>query len=108
MTSKTILSGFILSLLFCLEVNGQKVLQIEKYGSPKTKKIYIGEQITFRILDYDFWATVTIEEILLEADVLSFHNSFMPLNQIDAFRIDINWGRFVDKQMLWFGAGWSF
>ena len=108
MTSKTILSGFILSLLFCLEVNGQKVLQIEKYGSPKTKKIYIGEQITYRILEYDSWATGTIEDMLVEENVLSFHNRFMPLNQIDAFRYDINWGKSIGKQMFWFGAGWSF
>ncbi|MEY2905157.1 MAG: hypothetical protein RJA52_1173 [Bacteroidota bacterium] len=108
MRNKAILGWLFLCLCTTLELTGQKVLQIEKYGSPKTKKIYIGDQLTYRIIEYDSWATGTIEDLLVQENVLSFHNRFMPIDQIDAFRYDINWGKSIGKQLFWFGTGWSF
>ncbi len=108
MRNKAILGWLFLCLCTTLELTGQKVLQIEKFGSPKTKKIYIGDQLTYRIIEYDSWATGTIEDLLVQENVLSFHNRFMPIDQIDAFRYDINWGKSIGKQLFWFGTGWSF
>ena len=38
-----------------LGTHAQKILQIEKYGSPKTQKIFIGEEITFMLKGDNEW-----------------------------------------------------
>ena len=43
-----LLLPLILTLL-STHAEGQKVLQIEKYGSPKTRKLFIGDEITFQV-----------------------------------------------------------
>lgn len=97
------------TFLFCtLSIaSAQKVLQIEKYGKAKTKKIYIGEAITYKLYDDDSWYTLVIEDIDVEKDLLVFHDRYVDIKNIEKIRWDLRWSKGVRSSLYLFGAGWS-
>lgn len=100
----------LLSLLLPLlstHVEGQKVLQIEKYGSPKTRKLFIGDEITFQVKGDEQWYTSQIADLLVEQDVIALDDRYVNLADIAAFRYERGWTRPASISLYTFGLAWS-
>ncbi len=102
-----ILSILLFLVLFITPGSAQKVLQMEKYGRVKTKKIYIGSGITYRLKGDDSWYSAVIEDFDLEHNWIVLKDRYLPLDSIDALRKDRQGARRLGTQLFWFGAGWS-
>lgn len=94
-------------LLGIPRAEAQKVLQMEKSGSYKTQKIYIGEEITYRLHGDDYWYHSAIRDLLVDEKLIVFHDRYVHMDSIAAFRWDRNGMRAIGKQLFWFGLGWS-
>lgn len=87
--------------------NAQKVLQIEKYGSPKTKKIYIGERINYKLKNDAGWYSGVIEDLLVEKKLIALNDRYVSIDSIEAFRRPVGWSKGVRTSLYTFGAAWS-
>ena len=97
----------ILLASFTLNAAAQKVLQIEKYGSPVSKKIYVGEEITYRLQGDEIWHTGYINDLLIERDVIALDDRYINMKEIEAFRYQRGWTTPVSISLVTFGAAWS-
>ncbi len=86
---------------------GQKFLQIEKSGSLRTQKIPVGEVLTYRFQGDETWYTGEIVRLLPEDSIVLFHNRFVKVGQIQAFRYARRAPASLGKSLFWFGAAWS-
>ena len=86
---------------------GQKFLQIEKSGSLRTQKIPVGEVLTYRLEDDETWYTGEIVRLLPEDSIVLFHNRFVGVGQIKAFRYARRAPASLSQSLFWFGLGWS-
>lgn len=80
---------------------------MEKSGSYKTQKMYIGEEITYRLHGDDYWYHSAIRDLLVDEKLIVFHDRYVHMDSIAAFRWDRNGMRAIGKQLFWFGLGWS-
>lgn len=96
-------------LILCLglPLSAQKVLQIETYGNPKTKKIYIGDEITYRLEGQETFQTYVIENILVDQNLLAVKDRYVPVGDIIEFRREQTWSRALGRQLIFFGLAWS-
>jgi hypothetical protein len=76
------------NVLIINDLSAQRVLQIERTGSARTKKIYEGTVLTFHIKDTPrkAWRTETILEIKPELGTFLTENGMVKITEIDAFR----------------------
>ncbi|HHS95178.1 MAG TPA: hypothetical protein ENJ45_01205 [Phaeodactylibacter sp.] len=96
------------TLITTLGLPAQKFLQMEKYGSPKVKKFYIGDELTYKIKDYpDDWTTATIEDLLIEDNIIVFSNRTVRLEDIIAIRKDRRLPLAVANSLYTFGLTWG-
>ncbi len=86
---------------------GQKVLQIERYGSPVTQKLFIGDALTYRMEGDELWYDGYIEDILVEEKIVLLGQRYLPLDTIAALRWDRTGPRVIGASLLVFGAGWT-
>lgn len=83
---KYCLLAFLL-LLSHSPLSAQKVLQLETYGKlKKTRKYYIGDEVTYQLKGDDLWYTSVIERILEKEDIIVFKDRFIQLDQIRAIQ----------------------
>lgn len=99
-----------LGLLLALStpLTGQKMLILEKYGSAKVKKFYVGDELEYKLYDFPGYRQAVLEDILVEDDLLVFPNQYVSTEDIEAFRYDISWGKPVGRSLMYLGLGWSF
>ena len=106
------LSLFLFCFLFIGLTIGQsqKILQLEKYGSLKNQRYYIGEQISYQLKDDDTWYRETINDLLIEENIILFANRAVRLEDIAAIkRIDNRaWSKGMGLKLYVFGASWAF
>lgn len=79
----------ILLLFMSLSWNGygQKFLQIEKYGKTKVVKFYIGDELTYQINgDKKTWYHGTINDLLVDENMIVFENKVVNMKDISAIR----------------------
>lgn len=86
---------------------GQKFLQIEKSGSLRTQKIPVGEVLTYRLEGDETWYTGEIVRLLPEDSIVLFHNRFVQIGEINAFRYARRAPASLSQSLFWFGLGWS-
>lgn len=86
----------------------QKFLQLEKVHSPKTRKYYAGDEITFQ-LNNGQWYTRVIEDVSYEQKLILFANGHMAVDSIVAFRSFKNarWSRPIGNQLINFAIAWT-
>lgn len=99
--------ALLLLMLPFLPMNAQKVLQIEKYGRAKTKKIYIGEEINYKLKHDEVWYKGVIEDLDVDKNWIVMHDRYVPVDSIEAFRRPKGWSRAARTSLYTFGAGWS-
>ncbi len=86
---------------------GQKFLQIEKQGSLYTRKIPVGEVLTYRLSADMTWYTGEIIRLLPEDSIVLFHDRFVKVGEIHAFRYPRRAPASLGRSLFWFGIGWS-
>ncbi len=87
----------LLLFLLCLigwQANAQKFVQLEKTTNLKTKRFYIGEEMTYRINDDKYWYNDVIKDVLVEDGIILFHNRAVKVGDISAIK-------------TFYNAGWS-
>lgn len=104
---RPVLIAFCIYVVFAGTVFGQKYLQIEKTGSLYTRKIPVGEVLTYRLSDDITWYTGEIVRLLPEDSIVLFHDRFVKLGQIQAFRYARRAPASIGQSLFWFGVGWS-
>lgn len=87
----------------------QKILQMEKYGSLKTKKYYMGNHLTYRLKGDKTWYRAKLEDIKVEDKIVIFNNRYVELQDIQAIKTYQNraWSRKIGGSLVVFGASWS-
>lgn len=103
---------FFLLLMFLfgfIMLPAQVLLQIEKYGSPKTQKLGLGTYLEYRLYAYDEWQAGTIERLIPEEDIIVLNDRYVKLSDIESFRFDSpqRWSRPLGKSLLTFAASWA-
>jgi hypothetical protein len=98
---------FAVVLLATLPLSAQKVMQIERYGSPQTKKILIGDVIEYQIEGEDFFRTGYIEDFKVEDNLIQLGNFYLDVEEIAALRFTRRWARTGGAGLMLFGAAWS-
>lgn len=97
----------LLLLLTAPAAKAQKVLQIEKYGKAKTEKIFIGQEITYKLKGNDFYHTAVIEDLLVDKNIIVLGDRYTSLANIEALRYNRSWVRPISTSVFWFGTAWS-
>ena len=104
---------FLLLALFFLgasSVFAQKILQIEKYGNPKARKYFIGDEITYQLKGEKDWFTETIEDIILSENAVLFTHHLVKIEDIGAIKTYKNrrWSKSLGQNLYLFGGSWVF
>ena len=101
---------FTLCLIFSNNTFSQKVLQIEKYGKAKTKKIYLGEQLTFQLKGSKDWYSEILVDLKTEEQILIFTNRYVKVDDIIALKSFKNAGMAKNLQysLYSFAVSWAF
>lgn len=86
---------------------GQKVLQIEKFGSPKTEKIDMGTLLTYQVNNDEIWSQGYIRDLRVDQNVIEFDDRFVRLDHITALRYERSWPKQLGTQLALFGLAWS-
>ena len=86
---------------------GQKFLQLEKAHSPKTRKYYPGDEITFQLTNGQ-WYTRVIEDISYEQKLIVFAYGHTEVDSITALRSFENarWSKPIGNQFFNFAVAW--
>lgn len=110
--SATPVSVLVLLLLACLAAPpllAQKVIQLERYGSTKTRKYYIGDELTFSMqaAPRQFY-TQTILDIYPDVQTILFEGGQVPAGEIVrlGFPGSRDWVRGLGRKLLVFTGGW--
>lgn len=85
----------------------QKFLQLEKTGTLKTTRYYIGDDITFQLVNDDKgWYTRNIQDIDVDNNRLVFINSVLPIDSIGAIQLDgSSFGKAIGGALQYGGPG---
>lgn len=95
-------------LLSIIPAHAQKVLQMEKRGKVKTKKYYLGEELTFQLKGGSDWYTDVMIDIKVEEEIIVFSERFVKVGDIKTIKSYKN-ARFAnraEKGLYSFGAAW--
>jgi len=106
---KYLLFLFLLCSALC-PASAQRFIQMEKYGSAKVKKYYIGEEITYKLKEFpNDWTTSVIEDIVMEENIIIFNNRTVNLDELIAIRSfkPSRWSVPVAKNLYRFGLSWG-
>ncbi|MEM0993652.1 MAG: hypothetical protein AAGI49_11510 [Bacteroidota bacterium] len=98
----------VLFLLFPMLLNAQRVLQLEKRFSAKTKKLFEGDEIIYQVQGDDIWYEGIIQEIRADAGYIVLPDRLVNVEKISAIKSfkDQRWSRSVSKQLYTFAGGW--
>lgn len=97
-----------LFLLSVLPAHAQKVLQIEKRGKIKTKKYYLGEELTFQLKGGSDWYTDVMIDIKVEDKIIVFSERFVKVNDIKTIKSykNASFANRTEKSLYSFGTAW--
>jgi hypothetical protein len=105
---RLLLSLVLLSLGTALPA--QVVLQLERFGSAKTRKFYEGQSLMYRMPNDKTWYQSEIVRLIPEDRIVVFDQRYLPMNDIRAIRSDHpqRWSKPVAYNLYIFGSSWSF
>ncbi len=92
-------------------VQAQKAIQLEKRGSLKTEKIYVGDVLVYKLKnDKRHWLEERIADILVDEGVIRFENRLVHVDSIYAiqFRDARNGVRILSTALTAFSYTWTF
>ena len=99
-------------LIFGYTTSGftQRVLQMEKRGSLKTKKYYIGDDLVYSLrAEPKEFQTATLTEILVDQNLVQLDSRLINVKDIAAIRTyrPERIGKALSKQLYTFAGGWT-
>ena len=100
--------GLILLLGLTHSLFGQKFLQIEKYGSAKVKKYYIGDDLNFQLVGDKTWYTGTIQDLIIDDDIIILADRYVRLEDIRTLRKYRDWSQSLGNKLFVFAGSWLF
>lgn len=105
------LAGVFILMAICLLTQplfAQKILQVEKKNSPKTRKFYIGNEIVFRLGEDKSWYTRTIRDIRPEEGIILVEDGIVRIDEITSLKNvpGSQAGTTIGNMLLTFGLGW--
>lgn len=77
---------FFLIMISSSVLTAQKVLQIEKFGKAKTKKLYLGETVFIQTKQNPDWFEGVIDDLLPEAQAIVFFDRIIQIDDITAVK----------------------
>jgi hypothetical protein len=102
-----IILPLLVSLCCLTAVSAQKVLQIERYGNPRTTKLYIGEELTYKVYGDDLWRTRHLEDLIIDRNVIVLDDRYVNLKDIEAIQYQRGWTQPISISLYTFGTAWS-
>lgn len=99
--------SLVLSLCCLATLSAQKVLQIERYGSPRTTKLYIGDELTFKVYGDDMWRTRYLEDLIIDRNVVVLDDRYINMKDIEALKYQRGWTKPIQVSLYTFGTAWS-
>ena len=91
------------------QLEGEKYIQLEKYGSAKVKKYRVGAELTFFVNGE--WRTEYIENVISKDSIIVFTNGYSKVTEIEKLSISSWRQRFFltqKKALIAFGGAWAF
>ena len=101
---------FAFFLISIANLNAQKILQLEKRNSAKTKKFYIGSELTYRLANDKTWYTDVIMDLFVDEGIIQFsrrlvkHGDIVAIKTYKNRRLALN----IEGGLYTFGASWMF
>lgn len=102
---------FIILLLFgANQLSAQKMIRMDNTFNSKTKKYYVGEELTFKIEGEKEWITEEIVDILADENVIRFENRLISPDNITAIKsfAGDRPTKILSVSLYSFGASWLF
>ena len=96
---------FLLFLSIAGGIEAQRFMQIERYGSPKTQRIYPGTVINYRY--QGSWYEGEIKDFRFDLGQLVLHNRYLPVAEIEALRYPRPGVKAFGRRLLSVGAIWT-
>lgn len=95
-------------LFSVLPTHAQKVLQMEQRGKVKTKKHYLGEELTFQLEGGSTWYTDVMIDIKVEEEIIVFSERFVKVGDIKTIKSykNAHFANRTEKSLYSFGAAW--
>lgn len=95
-------------LLLPIVSSAQKFLQLEKANRAKTIKLYVGEDLTYRLKGSTEWITSTITNVQMDSQLVALDWKPVPVGQITAVRLQYApFLRTLGPMFMIFGASWA-
>lgn len=97
-------------LFFTQFAEAQVVLQMEKFGTPRTVKFYEGQELTFLLKgEEEEWTKGKIERLIPERNMLLLDYRYVTPEQIAGIRTYKNrgWSRAASVSLYTFGVAWT-
>ncbi len=88
-------------------VQAQKVLQVERIGSPQTQKIHTGETIEYRLRGEEEFRLGYIEGFNVADSLIVLGDRYLHINDIGALRFQRPTARQAGRALMIFGASWT-
>ncbi|RMG77912.1 MAG: hypothetical protein D6714_19120 [Bacteroidetes bacterium] len=87
---------------------GQKFIQIEKLNAARTRKIFVGSEVTFQLTDGQ-WYTRTLEGVNYDKQLLLFPSGHVAVSDVAAIRSFKNrrWSNNLGNQLIAFAPVWG-
>ena len=109
---KLLLQSFLflaLNVLFLASVHAQMTLMMEKRNSMKTKRLYEGDEITYKLKGEKSWETATILKLIPEENIIVLDRLYIKLENIAAFKRKRNRQRALmySNSLYTFGTAWT-
>lgn len=100
-----------LSFFVTEAIVAQKILQIEKVGSLKNQRYYIGDEVIFQLAGEteDYWFRENIVDILVDAESVQFTNRVVKITSITKIRSfkDQGWSRNLSNSTFVFAGSFT-
>ncbi|MEZ4942700.1 MAG: hypothetical protein R3D58_17630 [Saprospiraceae bacterium] len=99
---------FVACALFPVLLPAQKFIQLEKANRARTLKMYVGQDLTYRLKGESEWFTSTITDVQMDSQKVSLDLKPIPIGNIEAIRLQ-HPGilRSLGPSFMIFGASWA-
>lgn len=102
-----LLNSLLLLCFLPLICNSQIFLQIEEKNNPETKKIGIGNTLTFKLKKYpDTWRTQKVFDLMPEEKTVVLDENFFNVSEFSQLRFYRNWAKGLGYKMMQVSAVW--
>ena len=98
---------FLILIVFGTTLCAQKVLRIETVGKIKTQKLFVGDEVSYRLKGDDLWQSDPIQDLIVETGIIIFPNRYVKLEEVAAFRFRRRFLPGLGKQMVHFAGAYT-